>query len=184
MHEQVENIERFMQRTTQQHPAFFQQVRLWYKRGQAKSQGEDEQKRERKLVDFFYEHDDILSSRCSYSSSAGGVMSIDKRKIKRHKKRLQLRYGLNEANKLGFTEDISPTGIFIRSPVVMNPGKILNVEFTLPGDAIILVRARIMWAKRVPQNLLTRVKGGMGVHILTFEQGEEEYLQLCKSLNR
>ncbi len=111
-------------------------------------------------------------------------MSIDKRNIKRHKKRLQLRFGLEEPNKLGFTEDISDTGIFIKSPMVMNPGKILYVEFRLPDNSTILVKGRIMWAKRVPQALLGKVKGGMGVHILSFESGEEEYRQLCLKLNR
>jgi Tfp pilus assembly protein PilZ len=106
-------------------------------------------------------------------------MAFDKRDIKRQKKRLQLRYGLEEPNKLGFTEDISATGIFIKTPVVMDPGKILFVEFRLADASTILVKGRIMWAKRVPQSLLGKVKGGMGVHILSFERGEEEYRQLC-----
>ena len=111
-------------------------------------------------------------------------MSIDKRDIARHKKRIQLRFGLEEANKIGFTEDISTTGIFIKSPMVMNPGKIIFVELKLADDSIITIKGRIMWAKRVPQSLLGKVKGGMGIHIVSFEKGEEEYHQLCASLIR
>ena len=111
-------------------------------------------------------------------------MSIDKRDITRHKKRIQLRFGLEEAKTIGFTEDISTTGIFIKSPMVMNPGKILFVEFKLADDSIITIKGRIMWAKRVPQSLLGKVKGGMGIHILSYVQGEEEYRQLCASLMR
>ena len=111
-------------------------------------------------------------------------MSIDKRDIKRLKKRLQLRYGLEQPEKLGFTEDISTTGIFIRTPQVIQPGKILYVEFRLNDDTLILIKGRIMWAKKVPQNLMVKVKGGMGVHILSFEKGEEDYLRMCEGLRR
>jgi Tfp pilus assembly protein PilZ len=111
-------------------------------------------------------------------------MSIDKRDLKRHKKRIQLRYGLEGPDKIGFTEDISDTGIFIKSPLVVNPGKTIYVEFRLQDNSSILVKGRVMWAKRVPQSLLRKVKGGMGIHILSFEQGEEQYRQLCEGLIR
>jgi hypothetical protein len=109
-------------------------------------------------------------------------MSIDKRDIARHKKRIKLRFGVEEPNKLGFTEDISTTGVFIKSPMVITPGKTLFVEFNLPDGEIILLKGRIMWAKRVPQSLLGKVKGGMGIHILSFTKGEDLYRQLCESL--
>ncbi len=111
-------------------------------------------------------------------------MSIDKRIDGRHKKRFQLRFGLEQPDKLGFTEDISTTGIFIRSPQVLQPGKILFVEMKLKDDTQILIKGRIMWAKRVPQNLMNKVKGGMGVRIISFEHGEEEYREICDGLRR
>ena len=106
-------------------------------------------------------------------------MSTDKRAGNRRKRRFQLRYGLEQPDKNGFTEDISDTGIFIRSPQVIQPGKILFVELRLKNDATILIKGRIMWAKRVPQNLMVKVKGGMGVRIISFEHGEEDYRQIC-----
>ena len=111
-------------------------------------------------------------------------MSIDKRVGDRHKRRFQLRYGLEQPDKIGFTEDISDTGIFVMSPQVLQPGKILFVELRLRDDTLVLIKGRIMWAKRVPQNLMRKVKGGMGVRIISFEQGEEAYRQLCASLKR
>lgn len=111
-------------------------------------------------------------------------MSIDKRVDPRHRKRLQLRYGLDEPTKIGFTEDISDTGIFIRSPVVMQPGKILHVDLQAGNGTHIRLKGRIMWAKRVPQNLMNKVKGGMGLRILGFEEGEEAYHELCAGLKR
>ena len=111
-------------------------------------------------------------------------MSIDKRVAKRSNKRFQLRFGLEQPEKLGFTEDISDTGIFVRSPQVLHPGKILFVELKLKDGSTILFKGRIMWAKRVPQSLMNKIKGGMGVRILSFEHGEEEYQQLCSGLKK
>lgn len=111
-------------------------------------------------------------------------MAIDKRGNARHRRRIQLRYGLDGPDRIGFTEDISDTGIFIMSPMVIPPGKILFVELTLNDGTTILVKGRIMWAKKVPQNLLRKVKGGMGVRILSFESGEGAYRELCESLQR
>ena len=111
-------------------------------------------------------------------------MSADKREDNRRRRRFQLRYGLEKPDKLGFTEDISDTGIFIRSPQVLQPGKIVFVELKLSDGALILIKGRVMWAKRVPQNLMNKVKGGMGVRILSFEQGEADYQEICNSLRR
>lgn len=111
-------------------------------------------------------------------------MSIDKRIGKRHKRRFQLRYGVDEPSRLAFTEDISDTGFFIMSPMVVQPGTILFVELMLNDGATILIKGRIMWAKKVPQNLMRKVKGGMGVRILSFASGEDAYRQLCASLMR
>ena len=111
-------------------------------------------------------------------------MSIDKRVSKRRNRRFQLRFGLEQPNKIGFTEDISDTGIFVRSPQVLQPGKILYVELKLKDDSTILIKGRIMWAKKVPQNLMNKVKGGMGVRIISFEHGEEDYRLICSGPKR
>ena len=112
-------------------------------------------------------------------------MSTDKRDETRRSRRFQLRFGLEQPpDKLGFTEDISETGIFIRSPQVIQPGKLLFVEIRLKDESTILFKGRIMWAKRVPKTLMNKVKGGMGVRILSFEHGEEEYREICAGLRR
>lgn len=111
-------------------------------------------------------------------------MSIDKRIGKRHKRRFQLRYGPEEPSRIAFTEDISDSGFFIMSPMVVQPGTLLYVELMMHDSSTILIRGRIMWAKKVPQNLMRKVKGGMGIRILAFEHGEDAYRQLCASLKR
>ena len=68
--------------------------------------------------------------------------------------------------------------------MVMQPGKLLFVELKLKDGSTILFKGRIMWAKRVPQNLMNKVKGGMGVRILSFEHGEADYREICAGLKR
>ena len=102
----------------------------------------------------------------------------DNRIDKRFRKRLSLKYGIDGATKIGFTEDLSDTGIFIRSPVVLPPNSILLVELKTLSNEIISLRGRVMWAKKVPQNMMHRIKGGMGLLITEFLSGEEHYQEL------
>ena len=107
-------------------------------------------------------------------------MKHDKRKVARYRKRLSLKYGVDEPKSIGFTEDISDTGIFIRSAVPVAPGTILIVEIKTLKNEVIRLKGRIMWAKKVPQNMMHRIKGGMGLVITEFLENEEIYHLLCE----
>ena len=105
----------------------------------------------------------------------------ERRYINRLKKRITVRYGTDQATKLAFTENISDTGFFISTAVIEPPGSILKVELITPEQEIVKVRARVIWAKRVPAQLLRRVKGGMGVRIVRFEAGESVYQDMVET---
>ncbi|PLX99325.1 MAG: pilus assembly protein PilZ [Desulfuromonas sp.] len=108
-------------------------------------------------------------------------MGHDKRKDARYRKRLTLKFGTgDDVSRVGFTEDISETGIFIRSTAPVAPNTILTVEITTLKEEKILLRGRIMWAKKVPQNMMHRIKGGMGLLITEFIENEEIYRLLCE----
>jgi len=100
----------------------------------------------------------------------------------RHRKRIQVKYGVDAPTRVGFTEDISEEGFFIKSSLVQRPGTILQVELTTPDRETILLEGRIRWAKKVPPNLLHRVKGGMGIKIIAFKEGEAAYRRFCEIL--
>ncbi len=108
-------------------------------------------------------------------------MGLDKRKHERFRKRLTLKFGDGDVGRIGFTEDISDTGIFIRSATPMAPNTILTVEINALNNDFIRLKGRIMWARKVPLNMMHRVKGGMGLRITEFIDNEELYLQLCQS---
>lgn len=106
----------------------------------------------------------------------------EKRDIRRIKKRISLRFGIDEATRVAFTEDVSMTGMFIKTPNIAPPNSKIKIEFVLPDDTMIEIEARVMWAKKVPQNLFHLVKkSGMGVRFLRFNSGEtafDDYFEL------
>lgn len=106
----------------------------------------------------------------------------EKRIIKRRLKRLSLMFGPDKPAHLGFTIDISDTGIFLKAVKVYPPGTILNVEISIPDDGgVAEFQGQVMWAKAVPANLIHIVKkAGMGVRIIKFLKGRDEYLKLVE----
>lgn len=105
----------------------------------------------------------------------------DQRWKKRQRKRIPLRYGVEAANKIAFTDDITREGLFIRTAQVANPGTRLLVELSPPAGKVVLM-GEVRWAKKIPPNMLHKLKGGMGVKILVFHEGEAIYLQVCDAL--
>lgn len=105
---------------------------------------------------------------------------MEKREPARFKKRIRVNFGIDGANRVAFTEDISRTGVFIRSANVCIPDTKLTLEFLLDSGEIVKLDGRVMWAKKVPQNLFHLVKkSGMGVRIIRFYSGEEQFYRLC-----
>ena len=104
----------------------------------------------------------------------------DKRNIKRLKKRFTIRFGPDEPSRLAFTEDVSVDGLFIKTTNISRPGTLLRVIMELEGGTVVELDGRVMWAKKVPPQMIHLVrKSGMGVRIVRFISGAEEYRSLC-----
>ena len=102
-------------------------------------------------------------------------MAEDKQNNVRHKKRLAVHFGLEVTSRVAFTENVSLTGMFIRTPNIYPPNTRIKIEFELANNKVEL-EARVMWAKKVPQNLFHLVKkSGMGVRVLRFHSGEDHF---------
>ena len=107
----------------------------------------------------------------------------DKRDIRRIKKRITIRFGIDVAVRVAFTEDISMTGMFIKTPNVAPPNSRVKIEFDLPEGSRVELDARVMWAKKVPANLFHLVKkSGMGVRFLRFHSGENAFSDFFESI--
>ena len=107
----------------------------------------------------------------------------EKRDIRRIKKRISLRFGIGDAVRIAFTEDVSMTGMFIKTPNIAPPNSKVRIEFVLPDGSQVELEARVMWAKKVPQNLFHLVKkSGMGVHFIRFHSGEDAFDDYFQSI--
>lgn len=100
---------------------------------------------------------------------------------RRHRKRISVNFGVNEVAKFGFTDDVNHGGLFIRSSVCVKPGVKIRVEMKQPEGLIALI-GEVKWAKKVPPNVIHKMKGGMGVEIISFIAGEDIYHSLCDEL--
>ena len=101
---------------------------------------------------------------------------------KRHRKRISFNFGINKAEKFGFTDDVNHDGLFIRSAVCAKPGVTIKVEIKHESGLIVFL-GEVRWSKKVPANILHKLKGGMGVQIISFLSGEEIYHALCNELD-
>ncbi len=109
----------------------------------------------------------------------------EKRNITRKRKRIKVRFGIEEPTKVAFTDDLSLDGIFLKTASPEKPGSLLCLEITLPDETLVLCKGRVHWAKRVPPNMLRLVgKGGMGLHILSYTQAEQAYGEFVGNLHR
>lgn len=105
---------------------------------------------------------------------------MDKRRESRHRKRLFVKFGKEAPLHVGFTEDLSMLGLFIKASMVFPPGTVICMELTANGKDPIQLRGRVMWAKKVPQNLLRSAKkSGMGIRL---NRPPENYLGLVREL--
>ena len=104
----------------------------------------------------------------------------DKRRAQRFRKRLKLRFGIEHPSRLAFTDEVSLTGMSIRTPHVLPPGSMIVIELHLPDDTAILLKGRVMWGKLVPAPLVQQVKkAGMGIRILEILSDGETFYKLC-----
>ena len=101
------------------------------------------------------------------SAAAGGgaprgYRPSDSRETNRARRRMMVRYGVSRLEKTGFTGNVSETGLFVRTNMVMPPGTMLQLEVSFPERNWSLW-GRVVWAKKVPPQLAHVLDCGMGV---------------------
>lgn len=94
--------------------------------------------------------------------------------------RIRVRFGETHADRMAFTMNVSGTGAFIRTNNVYAPGKTIQIEFNFEGEST-TVSARVMWAKKVPQQMAHLLPCGMGVRFLNPGPGWNALLQKWES---
>jgi hypothetical protein len=103
---------------------------------------------------------------------------VDSRLEQRNKKRLSVKFGYDKLEHIGYLSDVSSQGFFVESRIVYKSGIVLKCELTTRNGEIILIEGRVQWSKKGAMRHSHIVKSGMGIYILKFLKGEDEYLTL------
>src|SRR5262245_7406002 len=83
----------------------------------------------------------------------------------RSRRRLTVHYGAGEARHIGYSGNISPSGMMIRTTRVFEPGTVLVIEMDLSGRRLTL-RGQVIWARVGEVRWLPTGKIGMGIRFL------------------
>lgn len=107
----------------------------------------------------------------------------EKRVINRKRKRLKVRFGVEQAKRIAFTDDLCAAGLFITTAMPEKPGTIVMLEIEMPGSEVVKCQGQVRWARKIPASMLrVASKGGMGVKLGNFTQGQEAYRQMVEQL--
>lgn len=84
----------------------------------------------------------------------------------RLRRRLEVRYsdGTNPPG-MGYSGNVSPHGMMIRTPRVYPPGTLLDLELRFAGGTVNL-RGRVMWAREGPMVWISSGRIGMGIRFI------------------
>jgi hypothetical protein len=108
----------------------------------------------------------------------------EKRGIRRLKKRLSLKFGTDSPTRVAFTEDLSQSGLFIKTVSPLPPGTRVIIELTMPEGEKVMIEGMSRWRKSAPAQVIHLVnKKGMGIRILKFISGEECYQRVIEDCN-
>lgn len=89
----------------------------------------------------------------------------ERRRHRRHRKRLQVRFGPGDLAHNGYSQDVSEGGIYLQAGIVYPPGTVLLLLIEYPEGAV-TVRGVVRWSKDLPPAFKRSLRGGMGVEFV------------------
>ena len=104
---------------------------------------------------------------------------IERRFSTRKRRRYLIEWRSEDSLCTGFTHDVSPTGIFVRSTFIAKIGEILTMQLLLPTGGRLRLRGIVVRSHRIPQQLRGVVPSGFGVRL---KEAPEEYFRLLADL--
>jgi hypothetical protein len=104
---------------------------------------------------------------------------MEKRGFARSKRRFLVEFNFQGTVCTGFTNDVSPTGIFIRSVRLPTPGTLLTANLHLPDGKRIAVRGKVVRSHRVPAALSRLIPSGFSILL---SETPEDYYQFLATL--
>lgn len=107
------------------------------------------------------------------------MRDTERRGFARKKRRFLVEFSLRGRPCTGFTYDVSPTGIFVRSIRLPDPGTVMSANLHLPEGKRVEVRGKVMRSFRVPAALARLVPSGFSIRL---SDSPEDYFQFLSTL--
>ncbi|MBI5195753.1 MAG: PilZ domain-containing protein [Nitrospirae bacterium] len=101
---------------------------------------------------------------------------MEKRKTGRVAKRLEVKFQ-SPVEKTAITNDLSETGIFIKTNMGVNDGNIISFKMNLPNTQEIPLTGRVARSVRTMLGLIGESKSGIGVHLVDPPENYVNYVQ-------
>ena len=92
---------------------------------------------------------------------------MEKRRHRRYSRRFRVKFGEKQLNQMGFTSDVSATGMFVVTSPVPKLGTRLHVEVTMDNDRVMYFEGMVARMTLVAPELRSVMKGGFGLRFLT-----------------
>jgi hypothetical protein len=114
---------------------------------------------------------------------AGELLNLacmaEKRRHGRKKRRFLIEIETSGAVSIGFTYDMSPEGVFIRSVRIPPPGSVVTVRLSLPDGKRVALRGRVQRSYRAPTAMSRIVPSGFGLQLT---DAPEDYFRFLATL--
>lgn len=104
---------------------------------------------------------------------------MEKRRDKRYLRQVSVRFGEEAGSRqhVGFTFDLSKSGILLKSGRIYSPPTRLFLELSLCNGKNVLAEGVVQWAKRVPPAMARVIqKHGMGIRFINVPIEYEEFI--------
>ena len=106
-------------------------------------------------------------------------MTAERRRFPRKKRRYLVEFQGEGASGTGFTYDLSPIGIFIRSIRLPRPGTSVTASLALPDGKRLPLTGRVVRSYRTPAALTSLVPSGFSVSLSDLP---EDYYRFLSTL--
>jgi len=88
------------------------------------------------------------------------------RLVRRTRRRLTVRFGVDEPDVTGYTKNISRSGLYIETNRAADPGTPLQLQIDA-GDRVLAMQGVVVWARRYPPSFARVRRGGMGCRFVS-----------------
>ena len=93
------------------------------------------------------------------------LATVDRRRIARPRRRVEVRYGDGSTRHLGYTLEMGDKGLFLQGNHLYPPGAVINMDIELQ-EGLRSFRGVVRWVKEVAPAFRRSLRGGMGIELI------------------